>query len=132
MLHEERDDVVEPAARRDVQRPMPALVRRFEIVPDVSNRQSLLDHLHRTPVRALCIAGITPSRTAMLLHLVGRLRAAMPDLKIVVSRLGPFRPSADETRMVQQAGADAVARSLHETKARLLDALEPASERAAI
>jgi predicted PurR-regulated permease PerM len=125
-------DAADALALRMLARLLDGSVERFEIVPDVSNRQSLLDHLHRSPVRALCIAGITPSRSAMLLHLVGRLRAAMPDLKIVVSRLGPFRPSADETRMVQQAGADAVARSLHETKARLLDALEPASERAAI
>jgi hypothetical protein len=104
-------------------------VERFEIVPDVSNRQSLLEHLRREQVCALCIASITPSRTATLINLVGRLHAAMPDLKIVVGRLGPFRPSADETRMLQHAGADAVVRSLHEAKARLLAALDPASER---
>jgi predicted PurR-regulated permease PerM len=123
-------DAADALALRMLARLLGGRVERFEIVPDVSNRQSLLDHLRRNPVRALCIASITPSRSATLLHLVGRLRTAMPDLKIVVSRLGPFRPSADETRMVEHAGADAVARSLQETRAQLLRVLASVTEHA--
>lgn len=124
-------DPADMLALRMLARLLDGALDRFEIVGDVSARQSLMDDLRRKPVRVLCIASITPSRTSTVLRLVSRLRAAMPGLKIVVSRLGQFRPSNDDTKMIQDAGAHAVARTLLETQAQILLSLEAEPEQAA-
>jgi predicted PurR-regulated permease PerM len=74
--------------------------------------------------RMICIADIPPGPDSRTRYLVKKIKAALPEVKIVVGRWGPagFDDAAAE-RLVE-AGADQVARTLLETRdslARLMD-----------
>jgi len=79
--------------------------------------------------RIVCIADLPPSGPAKSRHLVKRLRAAVPELTILVGRWAP-PPFEDESHAIlQEAGADHVATTLIETREQLagLQAQVPAS-----
>jgi predicted PurR-regulated permease PerM len=65
--------------------------------------------------RIVCIADLPPSPPSKTRYLIRKLRAAFPDLKIVVGRWGPPGAGVDETAALREAGADAVAMTLVET-----------------
>jgi predicted PurR-regulated permease PerM len=69
--------------------------------------------------RIVCIADLPPSGPSKSRHLVKRLRAAVPELTILVGRWAP-PPFEDESNAVlQEAGADHVATTLIETREQL-------------
>jgi predicted PurR-regulated permease PerM len=67
----------------------------------------------------VCIADLPPSEPAKSRHLVKRLRAAVPELTILVGRWAP-PPFADESgAILQEAGANYISTTLIETREQL-------------
>ena len=65
---------------------------------------------------AVCIADLPPSRPSRARHLAKRLRAAQPDLRILIGRWGPEALQDEETTQTLLAtGADHVGTTVHET-----------------
>jgi predicted PurR-regulated permease PerM len=74
----------------------------------------------------VCIADLPPSASSKTRYLVKRLRAAFPDLRIVVGRWAPPALADENTQVLRDAGATHVASTLVETKkylATLVDVL---------
>ncbi len=68
---------------------------------------------------AVCIATLPPSSPSKARHLVKRLRAAVPNAKIVVGRWAPPSLADEPTEPILGAGAAYVSASLLETRERL-------------
>ena len=62
--------------------------------------------------RAVCIADLPPSPPSRSRYLVKRLRAALPDLKLIVGRWAPAALADETTEPLLEAGAAQVAASL--------------------
>ena len=60
----------------------------------------------------VCIADLPPSPPSKTRYLVKKLRAAVPELKIVVGRWAPAPLLDDNPRLLIDAGADHVASTL--------------------
>ena len=79
---------------------------------------------------AVCIADLPPSRPSRSRYLVKRLRAAAPDLKILVGRWAPPSLADENVEALREAGANYVGSTLLETRAelyRVLDVAMPAT-----
>jgi len=70
--------------------------------------------------RAVCVADLPPSAPLKTRYLVRRLRAAAPDLKLVVGRWAPPALADETDQELLAAGADHVGKTLLETRAQLL------------
>ena len=87
--------------------------------------------------RIVCLADLPPSPASKSRYLVKKLRAAVPELIIVVGRWAPAALADDQPQVLIDAGASQVASSLVETRdflrryARTLDDLSPAATSAA-
>jgi hypothetical protein len=68
---------------------------------------------------AVCIAALPPSSPSKARYLVKRLRAAVPDAKIVVGRWAPLSLADEHTEPILGAGAAYVSTSLLETREQL-------------
>jgi hypothetical protein len=80
--------------------------------------------------RAVCIADLPPSPSSKSRHLVKRLRAALPELTILVGRWSPPSFADEDIAALKQAGADEVGTTLIETRdqlSRLLERPAPAA-----
>jgi predicted PurR-regulated permease PerM len=77
-----------------------------EVVARVRERQYL----------AICIADLPPSPPSRTRYLVRKLRAAVPDLKIVVGRWAPAELRDEDVTPIRDAGADFIGTSLQETR----------------
>jgi len=77
----------------------------------------------------VCIADLPPSPPSKTRYLVKKLRAALPELKIVVGRWAPPMLADDDPRLLVEAGANHVGSTLLETRDQLcqLAQLIPAS-----
>lgn len=64
----------------------------------------------------VCLADLPPSPASKTRYLVKRLRAAFPDLCIVVGRWAPPALADDSTRVLRDTGANLVAQTLNETR----------------
>ena len=69
--------------------------------------------------RIVCIADLPPSPPSKTRYLVKKLRAASPELKIVVGRWAPAPLADDNPRLLVDAGANHVASTLLETRDQL-------------
>jgi predicted PurR-regulated permease PerM len=81
--------------------------------------------VQKQDVAVVCFADLPPSPPSKTRYLVKRLRAAMPEIRIVVGRWGPPELADESTQLLRESGADLVASTLLETRtyvARLLDA----------
>jgi hypothetical protein len=67
-------------------------------------------------VSVICLADLPPSPVSKTRYLVKRLRAALPDLRIVVGRWGPPGLRDESTQALRDAGATLVASTLDETR----------------
>lgn len=72
----------------------------------------------------VCIADLPPSPPSKTRYLVRRLRAALPELRILVGRWGPAALSDDGTAQLREAGATRVDTLLLDTRAYLAGLLE--------
>jgi predicted PurR-regulated permease PerM len=64
----------------------------------------------------VCLADLPPSPASKTRYLVKRLRAALPDVRIVVGRWGPPALADESTQVLREAGASLVASTLMETR----------------
>jgi predicted PurR-regulated permease PerM len=72
----------------------------------------------------VCIADLPPSPPSKTRYLVRRLRAAVPELRIVVGRWGPAALNDDSTQQLRDAGATRVDTLLLDTREYLAGLLE--------
>jgi predicted PurR-regulated permease PerM len=72
----------------------------------------------------VCIADLPPSPPSKTRYLVKRLRAALPDVRILVGRWGPPALMDESTQALRDAGADLVASTLVESRTYLSGLVE--------
>jgi hypothetical protein len=72
----------------------------------------------------VCIADLPPSPPSKTRYLARRLRAAFPDLRIIVGRWGPPALADDSIDAIREAGATRVDRTLLDTRTYLSGLLE--------
>ena len=68
---------------------------------------------------AVCIADLPPSSPSKARYLVKRLRAAVPDAKIIVGRWAPPSLADEQPKLILAAGAAYVSTTLEETREQL-------------
>jgi len=90
------------------------------IVIEITNARMLateLVTLVRTQgVSVICIADLPPSPSSKSRYLIKRLRAAFPELRIVMGRWSPVAMADESTLALKEAGATLVATTLAETR----------------
>ncbi|MGQ0734219.1 MAG: hypothetical protein ACT4QD_11250 [Acidobacteriota bacterium] len=64
----------------------------------------------------VCLADLPPSQASKTRYLVKKLRAASPDLTILVGRWGPAALADPSKRVLRDSGANLVASTLLETR----------------
>jgi predicted PurR-regulated permease PerM len=67
-------------------------------------------------ISVICLADLPPSPPSKTRYLVKRLRAALPELRILVGRWAPQALTDDSTQLLRDAGATLVASTLAETR----------------
>ena len=67
-------------------------------------------------VSVVCLADLPPSPPSKTRYLVKRLRAALPELRILVGRWAPATLADDSTQLLREAGATIVVSTLAETR----------------
>ena len=72
----------------------------------------------------MCFADLPPSPSSKTRYLVKRLRAASPDLRILVGRWGPPALADESTQVLRGTGANLVASTLLETRTYLAGLVE--------
>jgi hypothetical protein len=64
----------------------------------------------------VCLADLPPSAPSKTRYLVRKLRAALPDLPIIVGRWAPVSLADESSEVLRAAGATVVTSSLLETR----------------
>ncbi len=67
-------------------------------------------------ISVICIADLPPSPPSKSRYLIKRLRAAFPELRIVMGRWSPAAMADESTQALKEAGATLVATTLAETR----------------
>ena len=98
-----------------------------EILSGRMQATELVAAVRAAGVAVVCLADLPPSPSSKTRYLVKRLRAALPQIRIVVGRWGPPSLQDDSTHALRQAGANLVATTLAETRT-YLEELVPAGE----
>jgi predicted PurR-regulated permease PerM len=90
-----------------------------ELLPETMLASEVVALLEQKQVRLLCIGSLGPGGVARVRYLCKRLRAGLPELKIVVGRWGLPEQSAGSQEPLRAAGADYVGTTLPETCAQI-------------
>jgi len=108
-------------------------------VENVSTRlqaSELLSLVQQQGFSVVCFADLPPSAPSKTRYLVKRLRAARPDLRILVGRWAAPALADESTQLLRDSGADLVASTLLETRTYLTRLVEmpriPGAETAAV
>jgi hypothetical protein len=80
--------------------------------------------VHEGQFSVVCIADLPPSPPSKTRYLVKRLRAALPEVRIVVGRWAPPALADESTQVLRDTGADLVASTLVETRTYLAGLVE--------
>ena len=72
----------------------------------------------------MCFADLPPSPPSKTRYLVKRLRAALPEVRILVGRWAPPALADESTQVLRETGANLVASTLMETRAYLAGLVE--------
>jgi len=72
----------------------------------------------------VCFADLPPSPSSKTRYLVKRLRAALPEVRILVGRWGPQALADESTQVLRDTGANLVASTLLETRTYLAGLVE--------
>ena len=80
---------------------------------------ALVDLAEKTTPEAVCVSVVAPSTSIQARHLTAKLRARLPDLKIVVGFWGATEKLADAAQRLRASGADEVVTSLAEAVVQL-------------
>jgi hypothetical protein len=84
----------------------------------------LLALVHTQGFSVVCFADLPPSPPSKTRYLVKRLRAASPDMRILVGRWGPPALADENTQVLRDTGANLVASTLLETRTYLAGLVE--------
>jgi hypothetical protein len=84
----------------------------------------LLALVHTQGASVVCFADLPPSPSSKTRYLVKRLRAALPDVRILVGRWGPPALADESTQVLRDTGANLVASTLLETRTYLAGLVE--------
>jgi predicted PurR-regulated permease PerM len=87
-----------------------------EIIRTRLQASELLSLVQQRGVSVVCLADLPPSPASKTRYLVKRLRAALPEVRILVGRWGPPALADDSTQVLREAGASLVASTLMETR----------------
>jgi len=88
--------------------------------------------VRREGYRIICIADLPPSPPTKSRYLVKRLRAALPEVKVIVGRWSPTTLGDESDEALRSAGATVVTSTLLETRRTLLEWLPQGAPQAAI
>jgi hypothetical protein len=89
---------------------------RLDTAPPQLLASELMSWLTAKGHRVICVVDLPPSRASKARYLVKRLRAAVPDLTIVVCRWAGPAFTSDEAASFVEAGANHVSTSLTDTR----------------
>ena len=87
-----------------------------EVVKGRMLASDLVSLVQAQGVSVICLADLPPSPPSKTRYLVKRLRAALPELRILVGRWGPRALADESTQLLRDAGATVVATTLAETR----------------
>jgi len=87
-----------------------------EVVKGRMLASDLVSLVRAQGVSVICLADLPPSPPSKTRYLVKRLRAALPELRILVGRWGPRALADESTQLLRDAGATVVATTLAETR----------------
>jgi predicted PurR-regulated permease PerM len=87
-----------------------------EVVEGRMLASELVSLVQAQGVSVICLADLPPSPPSKTRYLVKKLRAALPELRILVGRWGPRALADDNTQLLRDAGATLVATTLSETR----------------
>jgi predicted PurR-regulated permease PerM len=87
-----------------------------EITATRLQASELVSLVQQQQFSVVCFADLPPSPSSKARYFVKRLRAAMPELQIVVGRWGPAALADESTQMLRDAGADRVTTTLLESR----------------
>ncbi len=122
-------DVTDEAAMRLLERLFDAHRSDWQAVRSVTLSSELVALVQERQPQAVCISALPPGGLSHARYLCLRLRAANPQLKIVVGRWGLVAPADKNRELLLAAGADYVGLSLAETQKQIHSALLTASPR---
>jgi predicted PurR-regulated permease PerM len=80
--------------------------------------------VHERGFSVVCIADLPPSPPSKTRYLVKRLRAALPEVRVLVGRWAPSALADESTQVLRDTGANLVASTLVETRAYLAGLVE--------
>ena len=87
-----------------------------EVHPTRLATAALVSFLREEKISVLCIADLPPSPPSRTRYMVKRLRAALPDLRIVIGRWAPPALADDASEALRRDGATHVAGTLLDTR----------------
>jgi hypothetical protein len=97
---------------------------RVEIARTRLQASELLSLVREHGYSVVCLADLPPSPSSKARYLVKRLRAALPELRIIVGRWGPSELADESTQVLRDTGATLVASTLLETRTYLAGLVE--------
>jgi hypothetical protein len=89
---------------------------RLEVPPARLLSAEIVDLVRARGAHLVCIADLPPSPPSKTRYLVRKLRAALPDVRILVGRWAPPDLADEDRSMLIEAGANHVAATLIETR----------------
>ena len=96
------------------------LLDDLPIVVEITKTRMLASELvslvRERGVSVVCLADLPPSPSSKTRYFVKRLRAAFPELRILVGRWGPPALADESTQALRDAGANHVASTLAQTR----------------
>ena len=97
---------------------------RVEIVSTRLLATELLALVQQQAFSIVCLADLPPSPPSKTRYLVKRLRAALPDVRILVGRWAPPALADESTQLLRETGANLVVSTLSETRTYLSGLVE--------
>jgi predicted PurR-regulated permease PerM len=95
-----------------------------EITSTRMQASDLVSLVHERGCPVVCIADLPPSAPAKTRYLIKRLRAALPEVRLLVGRWAPPGLADESTQVLRDTGADLVASTLLETRTYLAGLVE--------
>jgi hypothetical protein len=95
-----------------------------EITSTRMQASELVSLVHERGFSVVCLADLPPSLPSKTRYFVKRLRAALPDVRILVGRWAPPALADDSTQLLRESGANLVASTLLETRTYLAALVE--------
>jgi len=89
---------------------------RVEIVSTRLQATELLSLVQQGAFSIVCLADLPPSPPSKTRYLVKRLRAALPEVRILVGRWAPPALADESTQLLRETGANLVVSTLSETR----------------